>query len=76
MGKMGNIRNDLKVISFAIPVKLKKYVDKMAELEGFENISDFLRKILLDYMDKKGGIPLEDYLEVINELQKIKMNRK
>lgn len=70
---MGTIRKDLKVISFAIPSKLKQHLEKLAMIKGF-SISDFLREIVLDYID--GKIPVEDLMEIIVEINKIKSRKK
>jgi len=70
---MSNIRKELVVISFAVPVKAKKLLDKRVELEGFDCQSDMLRRILMQYF--KECIPAEDYAEIVAEIDKMEANR-
>ena len=70
---MSNIRSDLTVVSTAIPSKLKKYVDRIVEIESFETQSDYLRKILIDSL--KNSIGAEDLAEIMAAIQKMKENR-
>jgi len=70
---MGNIRGDLKVISFAVPSKLKKHLDKRIKLEGFSYRSDLLRRIVMDYLQYH--ISAEDLAEILAEIKKMEENR-
>ena len=70
---MSRIRKNLAVVSVAVPLKAKEYLDERIELEGFSHRSDFLRKLLLDYL--KCHIPAEDLAEILAEIKKMEGNR-
>jgi len=65
---MSDIRKNLAVISFAVPLKAKDYLDERVKVEGFFHRSDFLRKLLLDYL--KCHIPQRIWQKFWQKLKK------
>lgn len=70
---MSNIRKGLAVVSVCIPYKLKEYLDKQADREGFQKRSDVLRKLVIDFT--KQIIPAEDYAVIMAEIEALVGNR-
>lgn len=64
---MSCIRDDLRVVSVAVPVKLKKYLDRQIENDGFGCQSDFLRYLLVEYL--RGSVPPGELVDIQREIE-------
>ena len=54
-------------------MKAKEKLDRRIELEGFSHRSDFLRRIVMDYLQYH--IAAEDLAEILAEIKKMEENR-
>ncbi|MEA2055092.1 MAG: hypothetical protein U9O96_08335 [Candidatus Thermoplasmatota archaeon] len=70
---MSQIRKDIAVLSFAVPLKAKELLEGRVELEGFPHRSDLLRKIIMDYL--RYHTAAEDFAEILAEIEKMEANR-
>jgi len=70
---MSDIRRRLKVIVCAVPVSMADAFDRITIEESYENKSDLLRKILLEYIYHR--IPAEQLAEIIDEIKQTEANR-